>query len=615
MNTAIVLASGSGTRMGADIPKQFLDLGGRPIFMHSVCAFLRNPRIGYLVLVCREDWIERALGWMEREDAEKPWSIVLGGETRMDSGDAGLAAAPPETRIALIHDAARPFLGEDLISRLIDAAESRGAAVPLIAVADTLVEMQADGIGDVADRSRLGRVQTPQAFDFSLIRRAFEQARAEGIRNPTDDAQLVRRLGHPVAHVPGEECNFKITTAGDLELARALFQERQEKEGRHRGGAEDTEIERRSEIPEQEFKGRRMDDAEALALLERAELPELSAAAYAARLRHNPEHRVTYIVDRNINYTNVCTASCSFCAFSRRQGDADAYSLAQAELGRKIEETIALGGRQILLQGGMHPEFGVEAAEEMLRFIKGAYGIHIHGFSAPEIVAMARISRLPLEEALRRLRKAGLGSIPGGGAEILVERVRAALSPGKCTVEEWLGVHRAWHRMGGRSTATMMFGHIELLADRIEHLRRIRDLQDETGGFTAFIPWTFQPGNTRLQAERHIAEVGSWDYLRTLAVARLYLDNIRHIQSSWVTQGGRIGQISLFYGSDDMGSVMIEENVVRAAGAEFRMDEATLRRLIEEAGFEPRRRDCFYNLADEKPTVRRALSSSAGKTA
>ncbi len=349
-----------------------------------------------------------------------------------------------------------------------------------------------------------------------------------------------------------------------------------------------------NEILNEAAHGRRLAPEEALFLLEHAELPALSVAAHAARFRHNPERRVTYIVDRNINYTNVCSAYCSFCAFFRRRNDSDAYVLSEDELGQKIQETLDLGGNQILLQGGMHPELGVPEITAMLRFIKERYGIHIHGFSAPEIVVFARISRMTIEEVLRRLRDAGLDSIPGGGAEILVDRVRKALTKGKCTTDQWLDVHRQWHRLGGRSTATMMFGHVESLAERIEHIQRVRDLQDETGGFTAFIGWTYQPENTDLQKKENLEEVGSWDYLRTTAVARLFLDNVHHLQSSWVTQGGRIGQISLFYGCDDMGSTMIEENVVKAAGAEFRMDEPTLRRLVTEAGFQPQRRSFFY---------------------
>lgn len=347
--------------------------------------------------------------------------------------------------------------------------------------------------------------------------------------------------------------------------------------------------------------GRRLTGEEALTLFHHAPLPDLSRAAHAARLHHNPEPRVTYIVDRNINYTNICLATCDFCAFFRKLKDPDAYVLDFDELGAKIQETKDLGGNQVLLQGGMHPKLKLDWYEEMLRFIKREYGIHLHAFSAPEIHAFARINRMSYEEVLGRLRDAGLDSIPGGGAEILNDRVREVLTRGKCTTEEWLEVHRVWHRLGGRSTATMMFGHVETLEERVEHFFHVRELQDETGGFTAFIDWTFQPENTILHEKRGTSEVGSYDYLRTTAIARLVLDNVQHIQSSWVTQGGRIGQISLFYGCDDMGSIMIEENVVKAAGAEFRMNEETLRGLVREAGFAPRRRNFYYELQPEPP--------------
>ena len=355
-----------------------------------------------------------------------------------------------------------------------------------------------------------------------------------------------------------------------------------------------------TDILDKANRGERLGDDEALALFTGAELPELSSAAHKARFRHNPGRVVSYIIDRNVNYTNVCLADCSFCAFFRKADAPDAYVLTKDQLRVKIEETMALGGRQLLLQGGMHPKLKIEFYEDMLSWMRSEFGIHIHGFSAPEIHAFSKINKMSYEEVLGRLREAGLASLPGGGAEILVDRVRKELTRGKCLTEEWLNVHRTWHKMGGRSTATMMFGHIETLAERVETFRRFRDLQDETGGFTAFIDWTWQPENTRLERERKdLREVGSWDYLRTTAIARLYIDNIQHIQSSWVTQGGRIGQTSLFYGCDDMGSIMIEENVVRAAGANFRMTEMTLRRLVAEAGFTPRRRNFFYELQPE----------------
>lgn len=351
-----------------------------------------------------------------------------------------------------------------------------------------------------------------------------------------------------------------------------------------------------AEILDKARQGGRINDDEALWLFEHASLPELSVAAHAVRQRLNPTDLVTYIIDRNVNYTNVCLAVCDFCAFYRKINDPESYVLSRDELRQKIEETQGLGGNQLLLQGGMHPKLKLEWYEDMLRWMKAEFGIHIHGFSAPEIHAFARINRMSCEEVLTRLKKAGLDSIPGGGAEILVDRVREELTRGKCNTEEWLDVHRVWHRLGGRSTATMMFGHVETLAERVETFRRVRELQDETGGFTAFIDWTFQPEHTALADRLDLKEVGSWDYLRTTAIARLYIDNVKHIQSSWVTQGGRIGQVSLFYGCDDMGSIMIEENVVRAAGASFRMTEMTLRRMVTEAGFTPRRRNFFYEL-------------------
>lgn len=345
--------------------------------------------------------------------------------------------------------------------------------------------------------------------------------------------------------------------------------------------------------------GKRLGDEEALALFHEADLPELSLAAHAMRRKLNPSHVVSYIIDRNVNYTNVCLATCDFCAFYRKIGDPESYVLSREELRQKIEETQALGGNQLLLQGGMHPKLKLDWYVDMLQWMKAEFGIHIHGFSAPEIHAFSRINRLSYDEVLTALKEAGLDSIPGGGAEILVDRVREELTRGKCNTEEWLEVHRTWHKLGGRSTATMMFGHVETLAERVETFRRYRELQDETGGFTAFIDWTFQPEHTALADRLDLKEVGSWDYLRTTAIARLYIDNIQHIQSSWVTQGGRIGQVSLFYGCDDMGSIMIEENVVRAAGANFRMNEDMLRRLVAEAGFTPRRRNFFYELLPE----------------
>ncbi|WP_297033507.1 cyclic dehypoxanthinyl futalosine synthase [Thermogutta sp.] len=343
--------------------------------------------------------------------------------------------------------------------------------------------------------------------------------------------------------------------------------------------------------------GKRLSDEEALTLLEKGNLSQLGEAAWEVSRRLHPEPYRTYNIDRNINYTNVCVAGCRFCAFYRKPGDSEAYVIDYETLFRKIEETLALGGDQILLQGGLNPKLPLHWYEDLLRTIKAKYPqINIHGFSPPEIYFFARMSRLSLEEVLGRLKEAGLGSLPGGGAEILVDSVRKQLARAKVDTDGWLAVCRAWHRLGGRGTATMMFGHVESLADRITHFRRIRDLQDETGGFTAFICWTFQPKNTEME---HVPKHGAFDYLRTLAVARLYLDNIPNIQASWVTQGARIGQLSLWFGANDMGSLMIEENVVAAAGTHFRTSEQELRLLISQAGYVPRRRNVFYELLDE----------------
>ncbi len=343
--------------------------------------------------------------------------------------------------------------------------------------------------------------------------------------------------------------------------------------------------------------GVRLTPQEGLELFSCRDLIKLGRAAHQVCLRLHPEPYRTYNIDRNINYTNICAAVCDFCAFYRKSTDADAYVLPREELYRKIEETIALGGDQILLQGGMHPQLKLEWYEELLRDIKRRYPqINLHAFSPPEIWHFHKINRIPLREVLQRLKEAGLGSLPGGGGEILVDRVRKQLTKNKALTEEWLEVCRVWHQLGGKGTCTMMFGHIETPAERIEHLTRLRDLQDETGGFTAFICWTLQPGHR--MADFH--EVGAFEYLRTQAIARLYLDNIRNIQSSWVTQGGKIGQISLFFGANDMGSLMIEENVVAAAGTIHYLTLQEIKRCITEAGWIPRQRNVFYELIDER---------------
>ncbi len=345
--------------------------------------------------------------------------------------------------------------------------------------------------------------------------------------------------------------------------------------------------------------GDRLTLAEGLALLESPDLTALGAAADAVSRRLHPEPYRTYNIDRNINYTNICSAVCDFCAFYRTPKSPEGYVLPREELMRKIQETVDLGGDQILMQGGMHPSLGIEWYEDLLRDIKARFPqVNIHGFSPPEIHAFTKVFRMPLEEVLTRLKSAGLGSLPGGGAEILVDRVRAAITRGKVMTDDWLNVCRVWHRLGGRGSATMMFGHVETLAERIEHLDRLRQLQDETGGFTAFICWTFQPEHTALA---DIPPAGGFDYLKTQAVARLYLDNIPNIQSSWVTQGLKIGQLALLYGANDMGSLMIEENVVAAAGTVHHLSLEEIREAIRQAGYTPRRRNVFYELQDDPP--------------
>ncbi len=342
--------------------------------------------------------------------------------------------------------------------------------------------------------------------------------------------------------------------------------------------------------------GGRLSSEEGLALLESRDLAALGRAADAVTRRLHPEPYRTYNIDRNINYTNVCSAVCDFCAFYRRPKDPEGYVLDRNVLLEKIQETVDLGGDQILMQGGMHPELKLEWYEDLLGDIKRHFPrVNIHGFSPPEIYAFTKVNKLPLRTVLGRLKAAGLGSLPGGGAEILVDRVRKAITRGKVLSDDWLDVCRVWHELGGRGSATMMFGHVETLAERIEHLERLRQLQDETGGFTAFICWTFQPEYTDLA---HLPKAGAFDYLKTQAVARLYLDNIPNIQSSWVTQGLKIGQIALVYGANDMGSLMIEENVVASAGTVHHLTLSQIRDSIRELGYEPRQRNVFYELID-----------------
>jgi len=340
--------------------------------------------------------------------------------------------------------------------------------------------------------------------------------------------------------------------------------------------------------------GKRVGREELLTLFRKACLHDLGEAATAVRFAHNPEPVVTYIIDRNINYTNVCVYRCKFCAFYRKPVDPDAYVLPFDELARKVEETLAAGGTGILLQGGVHPSLRLDFYEGMLRFLRERFPeVHLHAFSAPEIAFLSRVHKLPVREVIRRLQEAGLASIPGGGAEILEDQTRKRIwSHAKASTEEWLEVHREAHALGLRTTATMMFGVGENEEARVEHLLRVRELQDATGGFTAFIPWTFQEENTALEGQ--VATSGGYDYLRTLAISRLALDNFQHVQGSWLTQGPKIGQLSLFFGADDLGSIMLEENVVAAAGVHNRLDQHTMERLIRDAGFTPRQRRTLY---------------------
>src|SRR5919202_3278470 len=356
--------------------------------------------------------------------------------------------------------------------------------------------------------------------------------------------------------------------------------------------------------------GERLTTDDCAALLESDDFVRIGLAADEMRRRRHPEGVVTYIIDRNINYTNVCNVVCTFCAFYRRPGHAETYVRTMEEIYQKIDETIALGGTGVLMQGGLHPDFQLEWYEDLLRTLHARYpDFQLHCFSPPEVHNIHLISGLSYEEIMSRLKDAGLYSLPGGGAEILDDEVRKRVST-KCTTDEWLDVMRAVHNVGLRSTATMMFGIGDRVEHRVRHLQRIRDLQDETGGFTAFIPWTFQRENTAL-GRRITEEPTGVDYLKVLAVSRIFLDNIEHFQSSWLTQGLRLGQVALRFGADDMGSIMIEENVVSAAGAHNTADERTLRHLIREAGFRPQQRDILYNYVNREEAAAKDASDSA----
>ena len=352
-------------------------------------------------------------------------------------------------------------------------------------------------------------------------------------------------------------------------------------------------------ILDQTLAGERLSSSNCTTLLESYDVAAIGAAADEIRRRRHPDNVVTYIIDRNINYTNVCNVVCTFCAFYRRPGAPDTYVRTLDEICEKIDETIALGGTGVLMQGGLHPDFGIEWYEDLLRNLSAKYPeFQLHCFSPPEIHNIHLISGLDYETIMQRLKDAGLYSLPGGGAEILDDEVRKRVAT-KCTTDEWLAVMRAVHKVGLKSSATMMFGIGDRVEHRVRHLQRIRDLQDETGGFFAFIPWTFQRENTALGRKIKTEPTGM-DYLKMLSVSRLYMDNIDNIQSSWLTQGLRLGQIALRCGANDMGSIMIEENVVSAAGAHNRASEETLRYLISEAGFIPQQRDILYRTVNRE---------------
>lgn len=333
----------------------------------------------------------------------------------------------------------------------------------------------------------------------------------------------------------------------------------------------------------------RITKEEGVALFEVNDLTTLGLLADLVRKQKHPNNDVTYIIDRNINYTNICVADCKFCAFYRRPGDEEGYTLSKETIGAKIQETIDLGGTRILLQGGHNPDLKIEWYEDLFRWIKANYQIILHALSPSEIITISKVSRISVPEVLSRLKEAGLDSIPGGGAEILTDRVRNIISPGKTTTAEWLGVMEDAHKQNIKTTATMMFGHVETHEERIEHMLHVRDLQDRTGGFYNFIPWTFHRGNTELDfiLLEENEKTSAFEYLKTLAISRIMVDNIDIIQSSWVTQGLKIAQISLRYGADDFGSLMIEENVVSATGLQYNMTLKKMIKAIKDAGFNP----------------------------
>ena len=348
-------------------------------------------------------------------------------------------------------------------------------------------------------------------------------------------------------------------------------------------------------IKDKVLSGERISKEEAKVLYKQLDLPTLGYLADQVRRRKHPDNVVTFVIDRNVNYTNVCVAGCKFCAFYRRKGDPDAYVLDLEEIFKKVEELVSWGGTTLLMQGGINPDLPLSFYEEMISAIRERFPqIQIHCFSAPEIVFLSKKEKMSVREVLKRLKDAGLMSVPGGGAEILSQEVRDEISPGKCTVEEWEEVHRTAHELGMRTTATMMFGHVETIDHILEHLERVRRIQDETGGFTAFIPWTFQRGNTKMD---HIDPAGPVYYLKILALSRIFLDNFENIQSSHVTQTMQVGMVGLHFGANDLGSVMIEENVISSTNFKVKIPKVEdMVRAIKEAGFIPAQRDTYYRI-------------------
>lgn len=348
-------------------------------------------------------------------------------------------------------------------------------------------------------------------------------------------------------------------------------------------------------LQDKAVKGGRLNFEEIVQLFSSSDILSLGMTArhISKKMSRSPSV-ITYIVDRNINYTNICSCKCRFCAFYREKGSQDAYLLSYKSIADKIKETVKAGGRQILMQGGVHPYLTIDYYEDILYRIKSDFEIHIHAFSPPEIINISNVSNISVHDVLKRLKKAGLDSIPGGGAEVLDDSIRKLISPNKCTASQWLDVMEVAHNIGLLTTATMMFGHIESAANIAKHLISIRELQDRTGGFTAFIPWSFQTHHTDLGGKASTA----FDYLKILAISRIALDNISNIQASWVTQGPKIAQLSLLFGANDMGSTMLEENVVRAAGVSFSMTEHEIQRLIYDMGYIPKRRNMYYEYVE-----------------